>query len=51
MTALVIIIYNFDGAFQYGGDGGIVYIDGKGYEGAGITAQAFAQYIPFSKFS
>ena len=49
MTALVIIIYNFDGAFQYGGDGGIVYIDGKGYEGAGITAQAFAQYIPFSK--
>ena len=49
MTALVIIIYNFDGAFQYGGEGGIVYIDGKGYEGAGITAQAFAQYIPFSK--
>ena len=49
MTALVIIIYNFDGSFQYGGDGGIVYIDGKAYEGAGITAQAFAQYIPFSK--
>ena len=48
MTALVIIIYNFEGAFQYGGDGGVVYIDGVGYEGAGITAQAFAQYIPFS---
>ena len=48
MTALVIIIYNFEGAFQYGGDGGVVYIDGVGYEGAGITSQAFAQYIPFS---
>ncbi len=48
MTALVIIIYNFEGAFQYGGDAGVVYIDGVGYEGAGITSQAFAQYIPFS---
>ena len=53
MTALVIVIFNFgigDGAiFQYGGDGsGVVFIDGVGYEGAGITSQAFAQYIPYS---
>ncbi len=53
MTALVIIIFNFgvgDGAvFQYGGDGlGAVIIDGVSYEGAGITSQAFAQYIPYS---
>jgi len=48
MTALVIIIYNFGGFFEYGGDGGMVYIDGVGYEGAGITSKAFAQYIPFS---
>ena len=53
MTALVIIIFNFgggDGAiFQYGGDGsGSVMIDGIAYEGAGITSQAFAQYIPYS---
>lgn len=53
MTALVIIIFNFgggDGAiFQYGGDGsGAVLIDGVAYEGAGITSQAFAQYIPYS---
>lgn len=50
MTALVIIIFNGDGAFTYGGDGsGAVLIDGVSYEGAGITSQAFAKYIPFSK--
>lgn len=49
MTALVIIIFNFGGAFQYGGDGsGKVLIDGLSYEGAGITSKAFAQYIPYS---
>ncbi len=29
---------------------GKVMIDGKLYEGAGITTQAFAEYIPFSKW-
>ncbi len=49
MTALVIIIFNFNGAFVYGGDGsGAVLIDGVAYEGAGITSKAFAQYIPYS---
>ncbi|MDC1063637.1 alanine/glycine:cation symporter family protein [Flavobacteriales bacterium] len=48
MTALVIIIFNFEGYFQYGSIDGMVYIDGVGYEGAGITSKAFAQYIPFS---
>ncbi|MBT4958465.1 MAG: alanine:cation symporter family protein [Flavobacteriaceae bacterium] len=49
MTALVIIIFNFGGYFEYGGDGlGVVMIDVVPYEGAGITSQAFAQYIPFS---
>ena len=49
MTALVIIIFNFGGAFEYGGDGtGAVFIDGLSYEGAGITSKAFAQYIPYS---
>ena len=49
MTALVIIIFNFGGAFEYGGDGmGIVLIDGLPYEGAGITSKAFAEYIPYS---
>ena len=49
MTALVIIIFNFGGFFEYGGDGsGAVFIDGMAYEGAGITSKAFANYIPFS---
>ncbi|WP_106792243.1 sodium:alanine symporter family protein [Aquimarina sp. Aq78] len=49
MTALVIIIFNFGGAFEYGGDGsGAVFIDGVSYEGAGITSMAFAKYIPYS---
>ena len=47
MTALVIIIFNFGGAFEYGGDGSVM-IDGVAYEGAGITSKAFAQYIPYS---
>lgn len=49
MTALVIIIFNFGGFFEYGGDGtGGVLIDGVRLEGAGITSAAFAKYIPFS---
>ncbi len=49
MTALVIIIFNLGGAFQYGGDGsGAVLIDGISYEGAGITSMAFAKYIPYA---
>ena len=49
MTALVIIIFNSGGAFQYGGDGsGAVLINGVSYEGAGITSMAFAEYIPYS---
>ena len=49
MTALVIIMFNFGGAFEYGGDGsGAVLIDGVAYEGAGITSKAFAKYIPYS---
>ena len=48
MTALVIIIFNSGGAFDYGGEGGKVIIDGIAYEGAGITSLAFAEYIPYS---
>ncbi len=49
MTALVIIIFNTGGVFEYGGDGtGGVLIDGMRYEGAGITSKAFAEYIPYS---
>jgi alanine or glycine:cation symporter, AGCS family len=45
----VIIIFNFGGYFEYGGDGmGSVMIEGVSFEGAGITSQAFAEYIPYS---
>ena len=47
MTALVIVIFNSNGAFVYGGEGGVL-IDGVMYEGAGITSKAFAEYIPYS---
>ena len=43
MTALVIIIFNGDQTiFNYGGESGIVMIDGVAAEGAAITAAAFA---------
>jgi AGCS family alanine or glycine:cation symporter len=49
MTALVIIIFNGDQTiFNYGGENGIVMIDGVEAEGAAITAAAFANYISFS---
>ncbi|WP_159018200.1 alanine/glycine:cation symporter family protein [Algibacter sp. L3A6] len=50
MTALVIIIFNFGGFFEYGDvtGQGVAIINGESYEGAGITAKAFAEYIPYS---
>ena len=49
MTALVIIIFNGDQTiFNYGGENGVVKIDGVAAEGAAITAASFANYISFS---
>lgn len=53
MTALVIIIFNFGGHFEYGADvstdgSGAVMIAGEVVQGAGITSKAFAEYIPYS---
>lgn len=49
MTALVIIIFNGDNTvFNYGGEGGVVMINGVAAEGAGITAAAFSKYIAYS---
>ncbi len=44
MTALVIIIYNSSGVFEYGGD---VIIDGQVVEGAVLTSMAFENAIPW----
>ncbi len=50
MTALVIIIFNFGGFFEYGDvtGHGVAIINGVEYEGSGITAQAFHEFIPYS---
>ncbi|MBM1107984.1 alanine:cation symporter family protein [Aurantibacter crassamenti] len=53
MTALVIVIFNFGGYFEYGADvstdgSGAVMIGNEVVQGAGITAKAFAEYIPYS---
>ena len=49
MTALVIIIFNFGGYFEYGGNGlGEIYINGVAFEGPEITQRAFAEFIPYS---
>jgi len=44
MTALVIIMYNSGGIFEYGGD---VIINGEKVEGAVLTSMAFADAIPW----
>ena len=49
MTALVIIMFNSTGVFEYGDDGtGGVLIDGVSIRGAGLTSAAFAAYIPYA---
>ncbi len=48
MTALVIIIFNQDGAFMYGGDGqGNVIMDGVKMGGVDLTTEAFASVLPW----
>ncbi len=48
MTALVIIMYNSGGVFEYGGDGaGNVVIAGQSIGGVDLTSQAFADVIPW----
>ena len=44
MTALVIIMYNSSGIFEYGQD---VIINGEKIEGAVLTSMAFAEAIPW----
>ncbi len=47
MTALVIIMYNSGGIFEYGGTGGAVVIGGESIEGAVLTSMAFESVIPW----
>ena len=47
MTALVIIMYNSGGVFEYGSE---VIINGEKVEGAVLTSMAFADAIPWFPF-
>jgi len=47
MTALVIIMYNSSGTFEYGQD---IIINGEKIEGAVLTSMAFADAIPWFPF-
>lgn len=47
MTALVIVIYNIEGAFAYGDAGGVAVIDGVGsLSGVDLTTHIFDSAIP-----
>ncbi|MBX3244205.1 MAG: alanine:cation symporter family protein [Acidobacteria bacterium] len=46
MTALVIVLFNMDGFFQYGGIGGNVMIDGQVVNGVDLTARAYNDVLP-----
>lgn len=46
MTAIVIVLFNTDGFFQYGGINGNVMIDGQAVNGVDLTARAYNDVIP-----
>jgi len=46
MTALVIVIFNVEGAFQYGDAAGNAIINGKALTGVDLTAHVFESAIP-----
>ncbi len=51
MTALVIIIFNMNGAFDYGGQGGNVILNATGETigGVDLTTMAFSSTLPWFK--
>lgn len=46
MTAVVIVLYNMDGFFVYGGQGGQVLINGTAVSGVDLTARAYEDVLP-----
>lgn len=46
MTAVVIVLFNTDGFFQYGGINGSVMINGEAVNGVDLTARAYNDVIP-----
>jgi len=46
LTAIVIVLYNMDGFFAYGGQGGNVIIAGKTVNGVDLTSMAYDDVLP-----
>jgi len=46
MTAIVIVLFNMDGYFQYGGVGGNVMIGNEVVNGVDLTARAYNDVLP-----
>jgi alanine or glycine:cation symporter, AGCS family len=46
MTAIVIVLFNMDGFFQYGGINGNVMIAGEAVNGVDLTARAYNDVLP-----
>jgi AGCS family alanine or glycine:cation symporter len=46
LTALVIVLYNMDGHFAYGGVGGNVLINGATVNGVDLTSRAYDDVLP-----
>jgi len=46
LTALVIVLFNMDGHFQYGGIKGSIMIGGEAVNGVDLTARAYNAVIP-----
>ncbi|HEX6124350.1 MAG TPA: alanine/glycine:cation symporter family protein [Pyrinomonadaceae bacterium] len=46
MTAIVIVLFNMDGYFQYGGVNGNVMIAGQAVNGVDLTARAYNDVLP-----
>lgn len=46
MTAIVIVLYNMDGFFAYGGQGGQVLINGVPASGVDLTSAAYDDVLP-----
>jgi AGCS family alanine or glycine:cation symporter len=46
LTALVIVLFNMDGQFQYGGIKGSIMIGGEAVNGVDLTARAYNAVIP-----
>jgi AGCS family alanine or glycine:cation symporter len=50
MTAVVIVLFNMDGQFVYGGQGGNVLVKGQAVSGVDLTSLAYDDVIPGFRF-